>query len=98
MSEAFGSSSTSTIFGTSASTFLQRATSVCAITFLVTSLSLAVLSSHRSRSLMDLERIKRALPQAERREIPVEKPLEGLPIDVEEKEKSTVKEEGPAEE
>lgn len=74
LSEAFGSSSTSTIFGTSASTFLQRATSAAAIIFLVTSLSLALLSSRRSKSLMELERIKRALPQAQREALPVEEP------------------------
>lgn len=71
LSESFGAgSSTSTIFGTSASTFLQRATSVCAIVFLLTSLSLAILSSRRSRSLMELNRIKRVLPQATRQVMP----------------------------
>jgi len=72
LSEAFGSSSTSTIFGTSASTFLQRATSTAAIVFLLTSLSLAVLSSHRSRSLMQLEKIKEMLPEAVKEEMPAE--------------------------
>lgn len=71
LSESFGAGgSTSTIFGTSASTFLQRATSVCAIVFLLTSLSLAILSSRRSRSLMELNRIKRVLPQATRQVMP----------------------------
>jgi preprotein translocase subunit SecG len=91
LSEAFGSSSTSTIFGTSASTFLQRATAVCAIVFLLTSLSLAVLSSRRSRSLMRLENLRRALPQAQRQamptrgdqgvSIPLEGPEEAAPIE-----------------
>jgi len=70
LSEAFGAGSTSTIFGTSATNFLQKATSVCAIVFLVTSLSLAVLSSQKSKSLMQLERIKRVLPQAEKQVMP----------------------------
>jgi len=52
VSEMFGGSSTQTIFGTSATKFLMRATAVCAILFIVTSLSLAVLSSGRSRSLI----------------------------------------------
>lgn len=78
LSESFGSSSTSTIFGTSASTFLQRATSICAIVFLVTSLSLAVLSSRRSKSLMQLEKIKAALPKAEKQELPIGEGKEGV--------------------
>jgi preprotein translocase subunit SecG len=53
LSEAFGMSSTQTFFGTSAAKFLQRATSAAAIVFLLTCLSLAALSTHRSRSLMD---------------------------------------------
>ncbi|MFH1753443.1 MAG: preprotein translocase subunit SecG [Candidatus Omnitrophota bacterium] len=92
LSEAFGGGSTSTIFGTSASNFLQKATSACAIIFLVTSLSLAVLSSHRSKSLMQLDRIKRVLPQAQRQvmpqdidmAVPVQEPMpigEALPIE-----------------
>ncbi len=52
VSEMFGGSSTQTIFGTSAAKFLTKATAACAILFIVTSLSLAVLSSRRSRSLM----------------------------------------------
>ncbi len=70
LSESFGAGSTSTIFGTSATNFMQKATAVCAIVFLVTSLSLAVLSSKKSRSLMQLERIKRVLPQAEKQMMP----------------------------
>lgn len=52
VSEIFGGSSTQTIFGTSATKFLTRATAACAVVFIITSLSLAVLSSKRSRSLM----------------------------------------------
>lgn len=52
VSEVLGGSSTKTIFGTSATKFLVRATAVCAVLFIVTSLSLAVLSSMRARSLM----------------------------------------------
>jgi preprotein translocase subunit SecG len=74
LSESFGSSSTATIFGTSASNFLQKATSVCAIVFLLTSLSLAVLSSRKSRSLMQLDKIRQVLPQAQREVLPGELP------------------------
>ncbi|MEE8359564.1 MAG: preprotein translocase subunit SecG [Candidatus Omnitrophota bacterium] len=70
LSESFGAGSTSTIFGTSATNFMQKATAVCAIVFLVTSLSLAMLSSRKSKSLMQLDKIKRVLPQAERQMMP----------------------------
>lgn len=52
LSEAFGGASQQ-IFGTKSSTFLNRATSVCAILFLVTCLSLGILSKQGSRSLME---------------------------------------------
>jgi preprotein translocase subunit SecG len=53
VSEIFGGSATKTIFGTSVTSFLTKATAACAVLFIITSLSLAVLSSRRSRSLME---------------------------------------------
>jgi preprotein translocase subunit SecG len=48
MGAAFGGGSSQTLFGsTGASTFLSKATTVAAIVFMVTSLGLAYLSSHR---------------------------------------------------
>jgi preprotein translocase subunit SecG len=41
------------IFGTKTSTFLTKATTVCAILFIVTCLGLTILSSHRRVSLME---------------------------------------------
>lgn len=53
LSELFGAgSSQQTIFGTRASTFLTRATTVAAIVFLLTCISLTVFSSRRVKSLM----------------------------------------------
>lgn len=52
LSEAFGSSSTSTILGTKTSVFLKRATAASAIIYILTCLTLAVLTSHRGRSLV----------------------------------------------
>ena len=52
LSEAFGSSSTSTILGTKTSVFLKRATAASAIIYILTCLSLAVMTSHRGRSLV----------------------------------------------
>lgn len=43
------------LFGTKASTFLTRATAIFAVAFLVTSLSLAILSTKRGKSLLEQE-------------------------------------------
>ncbi len=51
-----GGGGASTIFGQKASVFLTRATTVSAVLFLCTSLSLAMISSRKAKSLM--ERIK----------------------------------------
>ena len=48
-----GGGSQMTIFGQKASAFLTKATTVSAVLFLCTSLSLAVLSSRRQKSLME---------------------------------------------
>lgn len=52
LSESFGSSSTQSILGTKTSVFLKRATAVSAIVYIITCLSLAVMTSHRGRSLV----------------------------------------------
>lgn len=49
MGAAFGGGSSQTLFGsTGASTFLSKATTAAAVIFMLTSLSLAYFSSHRS--------------------------------------------------
>ena len=55
MGAAFGGGGSQTLFGsTGASTFLSKATTVAAIIFMLTSLGLAYLSSHRtSDSIME---------------------------------------------
>ncbi len=47
-----GGGSSQTLFGTRASTFLLRATTGAAITFLLTCITLTVLSSRKMKSLM----------------------------------------------
>jgi len=47
-----GGGSSQTIFGARASTFLTRATTVAAVAFLLTCISLTILSSRRVKSLM----------------------------------------------
>ncbi len=49
MGAAFGGGASQTLFGSSgASTFLSKATTIAAIVFMLTSLSLAYFSSHRT--------------------------------------------------
>ena len=51
MGAAFGGGASQTLFGsTGASTFLSKATTIAAIIFMLTSLSLAYISSHRTPS------------------------------------------------
>jgi preprotein translocase subunit SecG len=52
LSETFGGGATQTLFGTKTSVFLSRATAVAAVVYIITCLSLAVLTSHRGRSLV----------------------------------------------
>ena len=86
LSESFGGASQQ-LFGTKSSAFLNRATSVCAVLFLMTCLSLGILSGHGRKSL--LEQVK---PEASKKstiqtqEVPVEgnKPL---PLDEKKTEK-----------
>lgn len=52
LSESFGGSSTQTLFGTKTSVFLTRATAVSAVIYIITCLTLAVMTSHKGRSLV----------------------------------------------
>ena len=52
LSETFGGNSTQTILGTKTSVFLKRATEICAVVYIITCLTLAVLTSHQGRSLV----------------------------------------------
>jgi len=61
LSETFGGASQQ-LFGTKSTTFLNRATAVCAVFFLMTCLSLGILSGRGRRSL--LERVKPETPTA----------------------------------
>jgi len=56
LSDAFGGTSTQTIFGQKANVFLTRATTACAIIYIFTCLLLGVLTSRRGRSLLETGR------------------------------------------
>lgn len=68
LSETFGGASQQ-LFGTKSTTFLNRATAICAIFFLITCLSLGILSGRGRRSL--LERVR---PEAPTATVPEEPP------------------------
>jgi len=78
LADSFGGSQMQNLFGTKSTTVLAKMTAGCAIMFIITCLSLAIISSHRSKSLID----KFAIPDvnveqvAEEMEIPVSEPEE----------------------
>lgn len=52
LNETFGGSSTQTILGTKTTVFLTRATAAAAVIYILTCLTLAVMTGHRGRSLV----------------------------------------------
>ena len=80
VSELFGASSSQTIFGTRASTFLTRATTGAAIAFLLTCITLTVFSSRRLKSLMSgVEE-----PAVSKQSLPQGPPDQGVSVEIEE--------------
>ena len=63
LSETFGGSSTQSILGTKTSVFLKRATAAAAVIYIFTCLTLAVLTSHRGRSLVSKGGVKMPITQ-----------------------------------
>ena len=67
LSDAIGSGAPQSILGTQTNVFMTRATEVCAIVFIITSLSLGIITTQRGKSLMEkdmlLREIKKSLPK-----------------------------------
>ena len=64
MGAAFGGGASNTLFGTTgASTFLGKATTVAAIVFMLTSLSLAYMSGHRTGKVSVMEDVQAPITQ-----------------------------------
>ena len=55
---------TQSILGTQTNTFMTRATEVCAVVFIITSLTLGVVSTHRGKSLVERARLSEALKKS----------------------------------
>lgn len=62
LAETMGGSTAQSILGTSAGTFLTRATAVCAVLFMVTCISLTILSSRHTGSLLLQQRRGLTMP------------------------------------
>ena len=63
LNDTFGGGSTQTLFGTKTSVFLTRATAASAIIYILTCLSLAVMTSHRGRSLISRGVVRQPITQ-----------------------------------
>ena len=63
-SEMLGGSQAQSILGTHSNQFMTRATEVCAVVFIITSLSLAVMSTQRGKSLIEKEMMMRSLKKS----------------------------------
>ena len=60
LSDTFGGSQMQNLFGTKSTTVLTKLTAVCAIGFIATCIALAVMSSHKARSIVDNVRVPHA--------------------------------------
>ena len=70
VADTFGGSQMQNMFGTKSSTVLTKLTAVCAIGFIITCISLAVISSHKAKSIVDNIKIpqqqtKTTVPEAQ---------------------------------
>jgi len=60
LADTFGGSQMQNMFGTKSTTVLTKVTAVCAIGFVITCISLAVISSKKGKSIIDNVRIPAA--------------------------------------
>ena len=65
LADSFGGSQMQSLFGTKSTTVLTRMTTVCAVVFVLSCLSLAIISSHRSKSLVERVDIPEAVQTVE---------------------------------
>jgi len=78
VADTFGGSQMQNMFGTKSTTVLTKLTAVCAIGFIITCISLAILSSKKTRSIVDninvpqasMPQTKTGAPAAPQAEIP----------------------------
>lgn len=61
MSDMIGGGQPQSLFGTQTNEFMTRATEVCAVVFIITSLSLGIMTTQRGKSLVERQRLLRTL-------------------------------------
>jgi len=71
LADTFGGSQMQNMFGTKSTTVLTKVTAVCAIGFVITCISLAVISSKKGKSIIDNVRIPTAATAASNTQPPV---------------------------
>lgn len=73
LSEMFGGAmrQNEKLFGTETNTFLTRATAICAVVFIVTSISLGVITTRKSQSLVDTRRLQSVIDELQKKTPPV---------------------------
>ena len=84
LADTFGGSQMQNLFGTKSTTVLTKLTAVCAIGFIVTCISLAIISSKKGKSIIDNVQIPKtaaSAPNAQRplapeAQVPVPAPTE----------------------
>jgi preprotein translocase subunit SecG len=81
LSDTFGGSQMQNLFGTKSTTVLTKLTAVCAIGFMATCITLAVMSSRQTRSIVDNVRIPQ--PAASQAETQAPAPQAQVPAPVE---------------
>jgi len=75
LADTFGGSQMQNLFGTKSTTVLTKLTAVCAMGFIVTCITLAVMSSHQTKSIVDNVRVPQAeAPQTEAKSSPAQLP------------------------
>lgn len=79
LADTFGGSQMQSLFGTKSTTVLTKLTAVCAIGFIATCITLAVMSSRQTRSIVDNVRT----PQASTSQIETKVPETQIPAPVE---------------
>ncbi|OIO38657.1 MAG: preprotein translocase subunit SecG [Candidatus Omnitrophica bacterium CG1_02_46_14] len=69
LSDMMGGAQTQSILGTETNTFMKRMTEVFAVVFILTSLAMGIISTHKGKSLME-QRRRMPLPAASDKTLP----------------------------
>ncbi len=81
VSDMMGGGQPQSIFGTQTNSFMMRATEACAVLFIITSLSLGIITSQRGKSLVEkqgLDKLKSKLATAAKTAVPPSAPASSV--------------------